>query len=209
MAGRSPTFPMAPSGVSAVPPEQILDLGLERGKYVLFVGRIVPEKGVHVLIEAFRSLPSDHDVQLALVGPTWYETAYHEQLTVLVGDHPRIRFLGEVSDEMLNELYSNCAAYVLPSEVEGMSLSLLDAMAFGCCIITSSIPPNANLVGDAGLVFTTGNSAELAAQLKRVLTDERVADAYRVKSKARAEGEFNWDRIADEWANVYDQLCGR
>jgi glycosyltransferase involved in cell wall biosynthesis len=188
------------------PAELILEEGIVPRKFVLFVGRIVPEKGVHVLVEAFRSIDGVDDVQLVLVGSTWYESEYHDQLKRLVGDDGRIRFMGEVSDEVLHELYSNCAVYVLPSEVEGMSLSLLDAMAFGCCIVTSSIPPNANLVGDAGLVFRTGNVEDLAQQLGGVLRDDEAAEKHRTMARARAEGEFNWDRIADEWADVYDDL---
>jgi glycosyltransferase involved in cell wall biosynthesis len=189
------------------PPKAILELGLEPRKYILFVGRIVPEKGIHLLIEAFRSLRIKDDVQLAVVGSPWYETDYQEKLMHLVDGDARVRFVGEVPDEILYELYSNCSVYVLPSATEGMSLSLFDAMAYGCCIVTSSIPPNANLVGDAGLVFKTECVQELSEHLELFLNNVEVAEAYRRKARERAEGEFDWDRISEEWAGVYDELC--
>ena len=122
----------------------------------MFVGRLVPEKGVHLLIEAFKALPPELDLQLALTGPVWYETEYQKQLETLIDGDERIHFVGQADDELLAELYSNCRCFVLPSDVEGMSLSLLDALAYGCPIVTSSIPPNTSLVQDAAEVFEAG-----------------------------------------------------
>lgn len=188
-----------------VPPRLIRDAGLEPGKYLLFLARLVPEKGVHTLIEAFRRLPADGSMKLAIAGPAWYESEYNEMLHELAGDDPRVVFLGEVDGRLLEELYSNCYAYVLPSEVEGMSLSLLDALAYGCCIVTSSIPPNARLVEDAGLTFETGNVESLTERLNQVLSDEDFASRLRGRAAERGQ-RYSWDTIADEWADVYDEL---
>ncbi len=205
--GRPVTF--IPNGAERrdpVAPSHLEANGLVSRSYLLFVGRIVPEKGVHVLIEAFRQLPPELNVQLALAGPLWYETEYHDELERMIDGDRRVKFLGEVTDELLSELYSNAAGYVLPSEVEGMSLSLLDAMAFGSAIVTSSIPPNANLIGDAGLVFETGDADDLRRCLFELLSDPEHAAEMRMRSRERAEGEFNWDRISDQWADIYDEL---
>lgn len=181
--------------------------GLVPGKFVLFVGRMVPEKGVHHLIEAFRALPDGVDTQLALTGPIWYETEYHSTLMSLIDDDPRIRFVGQADDALLAELYSTCACFVLPSDVEGMSLSMLDALAFGAPIVTSSIAPNTNLVEDAALVFPAGDANGLRECLEDVLTDPALAADLRDRARERSKF-FDWDAIADAWADQYDELMG-
>jgi glycosyltransferase involved in cell wall biosynthesis len=186
------------------PAELIEEFGLEADRYVLFLARLVPEKGVHTLIEAFRALPDD-GTKLAIAGPGWFEPEYQDRLRELAGDDPRVVFLGEVDGQLLEELYSNCHTYVLPSEVEGMSLSLLDALAFGCCIITSSITPNARLVGDAGLAFETGDARALEHQLRQVLDDCDLVKKLRESAAIRGR-RYTWDTIADDWAEVYEQL---
>ena len=186
-------------------PRLIHDFGLEEQRYFLFLARLVPEKAVHVLIEAFRRLPPDIDVKLALAGPAWYEPEYDQRLRDLAGDDPRVVFLGEVDGELLEELYSNCLAYVLPSEVEGMSLSLLDALAFGCCIITSSIEPNARLVADAALVFETGDVTALEHRLLDVVQNPELVDELRAAATDRGK-IYTWDSIADDWADLYTEL---
>lgn len=185
-------------------PELILEAGLEPQRYHLFLARLVPEKGVHVLIEAFRRLPDD-GTKLAIAGPGWYEPEYEARLHELAGDDPRVVFLGEVDGRLLEELYSNCLAYVLPSEVEGMSLSLLDALAFGCCIISSSIPPNTYLVGDSALIFETGDVDSLEARLREVHGDPELVERLRRSAAARGR-RHSWDAIADQWVSLYREL---
>ncbi len=188
--------------------DDIAQFGLEANKYVLFVGRLVPEKGTHLLIEAFRRLPPELGLKLAIAGPAWYESDYDRRLRQLADGDDRVVFLGEADDDRLAELYSNCAAYVLPSDVEGMSLSLLDALAYGAPIVTSSIPPNADLVGEAGAIFEAGNADALHDALHEVLTEPILAEKLRAAALARAGGDFDWDRIAPQWATVYHDLCG-
>lgn len=181
--------------------------GLVPGKFVLFVGRMVPEKGVHHLIEAFRALPDEIDRQLALTGPIWYETEYHSMLTSLIDDDPRITFVGLADDALLAELYSTCACFVLPSDVEGMSLSMLDALAYGAPIVTSSIAPNTNLVEDAALIFPAGDADGLRRCLEDVLTDPELAADLRERARQRSKF-YDWDIIADAWADRYDEMTG-
>ena len=187
------------------PARLIFDHDLEPGRYMLFLARLVPEKGVHTLIEAFRRLPSDDGFKLAIAGPPWYESEYNRQLHELAADDPRVVFLGEVDGLLLEELYSNCFAFVLPSEVEGMSLSLLDALAFGCCIVTSSIPPNARLVEDVGLTFETSDVDSLEQRLREVIADRELVDTLRAAATVRGR-RYSWDTIADEWADMYDAV---
>ena len=182
------------------------DRGLTPGKYLLFVGRLVPEKGVHLLIEAFKALPPELDLQLALTGPVWYETEYQKQLETLIDGDERIHFVGQADDELLAELYSNCRCFVLPSDVEGMSLSLLDALAYGCPIVTSSIPPNTSLVQDAAEVFEAGDVDDLTAKLEAVVADDARSAELRLRAKERSR-PFEWDVVATQWAQLYGELA--
>lgn len=182
--------------------------GLEPDSYVLFLGRLVPEKGAHVLIEAFARL-DDPDLKLVIAGPAWYEGTYNEELRAMAAADPRVVFTGEVDEPPLQELYSNCKAFVLPSDIEGMSLALLDALAFGCATVCSDIPENANLVADGALTFATGDAESLAKQLDRVVSDPSLAADLRAKAAARAADAFDWDRIAERWLEVYERVARR
>jgi glycosyltransferase involved in cell wall biosynthesis len=195
-----------PNGVEDRPkrqPRKILSLGINSRKYILYLARLVPEKQCHVLIEAFSKLPNRHEFKLVIAGPAWHSDEYVASLHRLAGDDPSILFTGEVDDETLEELYANCYAYVLPSEVEGMSLSLLDAMAFGACIIASDIPANADVVGDSGVVFATGDSISLMHRLEELILSPDKAEALRLAARGRMTSEFHWDKIARQWEHLY------
>jgi glycosyltransferase involved in cell wall biosynthesis len=112
-----------------------------------------------------------------------------------------------VDETTLEELYANCYAYVLPSEVEGMSLSLLDAMAFGACVVASDIPPNADVVADAGALFRTGDPSSLAQKLDELLANPAEAERLRGKARERMTSEFDWDKIALHWESLYQGLA--
>ena len=188
------------------PAQEILQHGLTSRGFVLFLARLVPEKQCHTLVEAWMGLADKHGMKLAVAGPSWHSADYAASLKEMAKDDPSVVFLGEVSEEMLEELYSNCIAYVLPSEVEGMSLSLLDAMAFGACVIASDIPPNAYVVADAGLTFPVRDMLGLRACLKRVLDNPEETERFRKAAKARISSEFHWDRIALKWETLYQNL---
>jgi glycosyltransferase involved in cell wall biosynthesis len=202
-------IPNGAEHVASRPPEIIKTLGLRPGRFVLFAGRLVPEKGAHVLIEALRRLPPEADLQLAIAGPSWFEHEYDAELRRLADDDERVMFLGEAGPELMHELYAHCYAFVLPSEIEGMSLALLEALSAGCCTVTSSIPANAGVVGDAGLTFEAGDVDGLHEVLSRLVDDEPLVEDLRARAAARAAHEFDWDRIAAAWRDVYDRLLQR
>jgi glycosyltransferase involved in cell wall biosynthesis len=188
------------------PAEKICRFGVQGRDFILYLARLVPEKQCHVLIEAFRQLPDRRGFKLIVAGPAWHSEEYVASLRALAADDPDIVFTGEVDEQTLEELYSNCYAYVLPSEVEGMSLSLLDAMAFGACIITSDIAANADVIDGAGLIFATGSPVSLAGQLTRIISDPAQAQVLRIAAKARMTSEFHWDRVAEQWEALYLKL---
>jgi glycosyltransferase involved in cell wall biosynthesis len=188
------------------PAKAVLDVGLAARGYVLFLARLVPEKQCHTLIEAWMGLRDKGGLKLAIAGPVWHSAEYAASLKEQAKDDPSVLFLGEVSEEELEELYSNCVSYVLPSEVEGMSLSLLDAMAFGACVICSDIPANAYVVSDAGLTFPVGDVAALRARLREVISDPVRAQRLREAALRRFTNEFHWDEIVLRWEEVYRSL---
>src|SRR5580658_2814179 len=111
-------------------PDKIFDWGLEPGRYILFLGRFSPEKGCHLLVEAYEKL--DTDVKLVMAGASSYCDDYSRQLQSHAGE--RIKILDWVSGEALDELLTNAMVFVLPSDLEGLSLALLDAMGAGLCV---------------------------------------------------------------------------
>lgn len=199
------------NGVEARPhraPDKIRAFGVSSRDYVLYLARLVPEKQPHVLIEAWRSLSDRGGRKLIIAGPTWHSQDYVARLREMAAGDPSITITGAVDEETLEELYSNCLCYVLPSEVEGMSLSLLDAMAFGACIIASDIPANADVILDTGLTFKVGEPGDLARRLSEVMSDEALAGRLRVAARARMDQEFSWDRIAEQWDKLYQDVMG-
>lgn len=201
-----------PNGVEARAgraPDKIRKHGISGRDYILYLGRLVPDKQCHVLIEAFRKLQARGGLKLVIAGPTWHSEDYVARLRKLAEGDPDIVFTGEVEEDVLEELYTNCYAYVLPSEVEGMSLALLDAMAFGACVVASDIAPNADVVGNSGILFRTGDAGDLARRLAQVIADPAKADALRRAAKQRMTNEFDWDKIARQWEEVYLGLFRR
>ncbi len=205
--GRTPT--VIQNAVLRVPPkpaQRVHELGLEPGKFILFAGRISPEKEVHTLIEAARPLLGD--VKLAIAGGSSYSTDYIEQVHAMADDS--VVFLGQVDHETVHELYSQCHTFVLPSVMEGLSIALLEAVSFGACIVATDIPENREVVGDAGLYFETGDTEALRSQLRTLLESPQLADACRIAARERAsEKLLDWDGVAERTEHLYRRLLGR
>jgi glycosyltransferase involved in cell wall biosynthesis len=189
-------------------PKKILAWGLEPGKYVLFLGRFSPEKGCHLLVEAFeRALEHiDPDVKLVMAGAASYCDEYSRELRTHASE--RIRILDWVSGETLDELLTNAMVFVLPSDLEGLSLALLDAMGAGLCVLTSDVPENREVVDGAGFTFERGNAADLAERLRFLIANPAVRQAAGKAARKRVEQEYQWQKVAEgiEW--VYFKLLG-
>lgn len=187
-------------------PREMLELGIEKRKFILFLARLVPEKQVHTLIDAWKGIADKKGMKLVIAGPSWHSQEYADDLKRQAAGDPTVLFTGEVSEQMLEELYTNCYCYVLPSEVEGMSLSLLDAMGFGACVICSDILPNKTVVGDAGVTFKVLDTADLRSKLEGIMADPQRAEALRIAARARIDSNFNWDHVADRWLAEFEKL---
>lgn len=201
--GRATDF--IPNGVcppDILPPQLIAEeLGLQKDNYILFLGRLVPEKGIHYLIEAFRQIKTDK--KLVIAGGSSDTNRYVQQLRETAAEDARITFCGFVQGQKLQELYSNAYIYTLPSDVEGMPLSLLEAMSYGNCCLVSDIPECAEVVEEHAAVFPHSN-VDALRELLQTLCDnpEAVAD-YKSGARQFICEKYNWDRIVDQTLELY------
>lgn len=201
--GREAVF--IPNGVDAKEtlPASVINekWNLERDSYLLYLGRLVPEKRPELLIEAFKTL--DTNKRLVIAGGSSDTSAYEKELRAAAQGDNRIVFTGFVTGEPLAELYSNCYAYVLPSDVEGMPMSLLEAMAYGRCCVTSDIPECADVLAGNGVTFEKGSADSLRSALRDLLADAGRAGALGTAAKAHVEKTYNWDSVVQRTLAVY------
>lgn len=172
--------------------------------YVLFLGRFSPEKNCHLLITAFESLSTE--MKLVLAGGSSHSDDYAESLQQHQSE--RVRLLPWVSGEDLEELLSNAALFVLPSDLEGLSLALLDAMAAGVCVLTSDVPENKELVTGAGFTFRRGNQFDLARMLNFLIRNPVLRHEAGAKGRQRIQGQYRWPGIARSIEDVYYDILG-
>ena len=176
--------------------------GLEKDGYLLFAGRISPEKGIHALLEALRPLGGRK--KLVIAGGSSYSDDYIEKVRAAAWED--VLFVGKVDRPIMQELLSNCYAFVLPSEMEGLSIALLEALSYGNCIIASDIPENREVIGDAGLVFPPGDVARLRSVLARVLDEPDLVRNCRQKASERARSRPDWDEVALRTEELFIRL---
>ena len=200
-----------PNGI--VPPvyrdaDLIRQAGVE-GKFVLFVGRLVPEKGCHLLIEAWRRLPSEvrQEYQLVIAGDAGFTAGYVADLkfNVPAGVH----FLGYVHGPVLDELFSNAELMVLPSTLEGLSITLLEGMSYQRCCLVSDIPPNVEAAGGNAVLFSCGDAGDLTRALTETLSDAALRARLGAAGQVHAIEHYSWDRVAGMTADLYGEVIGK
>lgn len=178
--------------------------GLEEDGYFLSLGRIVPEKGVHYLIEAFSGL--DTDKKLVIAGGNSQAVEYMEQIHRMAAQDERVIMTDFVQGQILEELYSNAYGFVLPSDVEGMALTLLEAMSYGDCCLVSDICENTEVVEDKALVFHKGDVKDLRDKMEYMLNDPEMVREYGRQSADFICGKYNWDQVVEETVTVYRRV---
>lgn len=175
--------------------------GLEKDDYILFLGRLAPEKGITYLIEAFKNVKTDK--KLVIAGGSSDTDAFSQELKKLAEGDDRIVFTGFVQGQMLEELYSNAYVYTLPSDLEGMPLSLLEAMSYGNCCLTSDIAECAEVVEDKAILFKKSDIDDLKEKLQYACDNP---DAVK-KLKDGAAGyicqKYNWDDVVEQTLKLY------
>lgn len=175
--------------------------GLTKRSYILYLGRIVPEKGCMYLCEAYHRLNTD--VKLVFAGGSSDSSEYMEELKKYAAPNKNIIFTGFVDGELRDELYSNAFLFVLPSELEGMPLCLLEAMRYGNCVLTSDIPECTNVVRGAGLTFKSQNVNDLERMLRYALSHPNFIRIYREIAAEYCEHYFDWDDVVQQTLKVY------
>ena len=201
--GRKTVF--IPNGVNRpdlVKADEITQLyGLQKDEYILFLGRLVPEKGVKYLIEAFKQINTDK--KLVIAGGSSDSEGYQNELKTLADGNPHILFTGFTQGKVLEELYSNAYIYVLPSDLEGMPLSLLEAMSYGNCCLTSNIAECADVIGEFGLTFKKGDISDLAEKLQELCDNPHHVGLFKEKSADYICEKYNWDDVTDQTLKLY------
>lgn len=194
-----------PNGVDLQKPRKLDKLkrfGLEKEKYVLFLSRIVPEKGVHTLIKAFKNTKTDQ--KLLIVGDAPHSEGYLKQLKALARDDDRIIFTGPLFKDDKAEAYSNCSFFVLPSTIEGMPLVLLEAMSFGKCPLVSDIRENRDVVKDHGFSFRVNDEQDLGRRLTFMLAHPELLKERGTRAKAAVKKAYDWDAVARRTLRSYE-----
>jgi glycosyltransferase involved in cell wall biosynthesis len=203
--GCNPVY--APNGARRIahcPPRKLEDWGLTPNQYVLYLGRLSPEKNCHLLIEAFKRVRTE--MKLVLAGGSNQADSYTRQL--LREQSEQIIFLPWQKGAELDELLTNAALFVLPSDIEGLSLALLDAMAAGICVLTSDIPENKELVEGVGFTFQRGDPQDLERMMDQLLRDPAMRRRAARLAIQRVEQNYRWPGIAKTVEEVYyNVLC--
>lgn len=177
--------------------------GLYKNEYILYLGRIVPEKGLRYLISAFKNVNTSK--RLVIAGGASDTDEFLNELKELAGDDERIIFTGFVYGQLLEELYSNAYVYTLPSDLEGMPLSLLEAMSYSNCCLVSSIAECADVVGDNAVIFEKGNTDDLCRKLQELCDDIKAVQAYKDGAANYICNRYNWDDVTDRTLQLYNK----
>jgi glycosyltransferase involved in cell wall biosynthesis len=185
-------------------PSLIKDLDLDQDNYILFVGRLSPEKGCHTLIHAFRQVETDK--HLVLAGRANYDDDYYQQLRAEANGSAKIHFVGFVQGAMLQELYSNAYLVVHPSECEGLSVSLLEALSYNHCVLVSNIPENVEVLPARGYTFQVGNQRDLAQQLQKLFDNPGQVVSSRRFIQAHTDNLWPWEKVGQATYEVYEAL---
>lgn len=176
--------------------------GLEKDSYILFLGRLVPEKGIRYLVEAFKQVKTDK--KLVIAGGSSDTESFMEELKELAKSDERILFTGFVQGEILDELYSNAYLYTLPSDLEGMPLSLLEAMSYGNCCLVSNIPECTEVVENKALIFNKSDVNDLRKNLQEACDEPEKVKALKEEVADFICRKYNWDEVVKETLELYE-----
>lgn len=189
--------------------DQIEALGLEPGTYFLFVARIVPEKRIEDLIAAFFSHP--RVTRLVIVGDAAGAPGYLNQLKIQAANNPAVCFVGYQFGETLAQLFANARGFISASELEGLPITLLEALSYGLPCLASDIAPHREVLEAIdGFLFPVGDRAALARgmdQLEKAGADTLAA--FGAKAKKIITDHYNWDRVAEAHHRLYQESLKR
>lgn len=207
--GSEPPYIPYGSEVEILPPGETLSrFGLEPRKYILFVGRLVPENCAHHLVEALRGL--DTGFQCVIVGDAPYAERYISSLKENANNDRRIVFTGYLFGKGYHELGSNAYIFVETSGVGGTHPALIEAMAFGNCVVVHNTPENLETIGDAGFAYDGKIGADsLCEVLQRLFNNSTLVEGYRHRAQRRAQTYYSWEVVTDAYERLFYQLLKR
>ena len=183
-------------------PEMIKEkFGLEKEDYILYLGRLVPEKGIAYLIQAYKKIKTDK--KLVIAGGASDTDAFVEELNRLAAGDDRIIFTGFVQGQLLKELYSNAYIYTLPSDLEGMPLSLLEGMSYGNCCLVSDISECTDVIEDHGVSFRKSDIKDLAEKLQDLCDHPEKVREYQDNAADYILRKYNWDDVVRQTIDLY------
>jgi glycosyltransferase involved in cell wall biosynthesis len=201
--GREPKFISLGSDIWEPPGDDLVRaLGLTPNNYILFVGMLRPDKGVHLLIDAYNEL--DTDVPLVIVGDTFDNPTYKQTLIDSAGEN--VHFLGYRYGLEAQQLFANCLIYVQPSIMEGNSPALMSAMSCGRCVVVNGIDQNRETIGEAGVAFEAGDVADLQKTLSALLQNPAEIDKFGALALQRIKDVYDWERVVDQLEDVLSPL---
>lgn len=177
--------------------------GLKRDSYILYLGRLVPEKGLEYLIKAFKMVNTDK--KLIISGGSSDTDEFVREIKELASEDERILFTGFVHGRELEELFSNSYIYVLPSDLEGMPLSLLEAMSYGNCCLVSDISECISVIEDKGVSFKKGDVLDLCNKLQLLCDNVDIVQKYKNISSDYIIKKYNWNDVVDATLKLYNR----
>jgi glycosyltransferase involved in cell wall biosynthesis len=204
--GRLSTYIAYGGDIQAAPAGKYLEeYGLQKHRYVLFVGRLVPENCAHHLVDAFKRVDPPPGFKCVIVGDAPYADDYIRSLREATS--PDVLFTGYLFGEGYRELASNAYLFVETSEVGGTHPALLEAMALGNCVIVNDTMENLETIGDAGFSYQGTQGAEsLRAVLTRLLNRPDLVKRYGRRAKERAATHYGWQRVTDDYERLFRRL---
>jgi len=182
--------------------ELIGQFGLEREKYILTTGRFAPQKGIHYLIRGYKKL--DTDKKLVIVGGSAVGSDYEQYIRELAKGNSNIIFTGFQTDLVLDQLYANAYLYVHPSEAEGLSMSILEAMAAGRCVLVSDIPENIESIDHSGFTFCKTDVEDLREKIEGLFDHPEIVKEMGEKGKKWVREQYDWGGIVKKIEKVYN-----
>ena len=174
---------------------------LGKDDYILFLARIVPEKGAHYLIEAYKKLSTDK--KLVIAGGSSHSSEYYKELKQMAAGCENIIFTDFVGGQVLEELFSNAYCFVLPSDIEGMAIGLLEAMSYGNCCLVSDIRENVEVVDEYAEHFEHSSVSSLKEHLEKLLNSPDAVKQYKSQAADYICGKYSWDKVVDETLKLY------
>jgi glycosyltransferase involved in cell wall biosynthesis len=179
---------------------------LQPRRYVLFVGRLVPENNIHHLIHAFEKIETD--LKLVIVGDDPWEKEYVQSLKAT--RDPRIIFTGGVYGDGYTQLQQNAYLFVLPDEVGGTHPALVEAMGYGNCVLVNDTTSNLEVIAQAGFSYRGADGeVDLRSKLQQLIQNADLVAQYRQRARQRAQECYRWEDVVQKHAELYERLVQR